>query len=254
MVLCLALWSVARAQEPDSPLTLDETRTISLDGAQPSHLTFEAAGTEVVTITAHTLEPDTGEREARNVVLAVLDPHNEQIAYNDNHFGGDEALLPTDAMIEKLELHEAGIYTIRVDTYGGIFPGQVEVRLAAADMFETQFHEDDGLLVIGGVLPQNRRYRYTFEAAAGEALTATLRDTSGTLDPVLWLVAADGETVAFNDDHGTGDSTLDVFDARLRDVALMASGHYTLIVTDFTGQAGAFELVIARGETSVMDN
>ena len=247
MLILLLMWVVAGQENGKEPIVIDETRVVELDGESAAMLTFEAAGVEVVTIIARTLEPEGDEPQARNVVADVLGPGGERVAYNDNHFSYDDDLLTTDAVIEKLELREAGTYTIRVNTYGGIFAGKVEMTVTAADLFEAEFAEDEGRLIIAAMLPENRRYAYTFEAAAGETLTATVRDTSGTIDPVLRLVDEAGVTVAINDDHGGDDVTMDVFDARLRDVAIAASGRYTLIVTDFLGRSGAFELVIERG-------
>lgn len=236
--------NITQTDDPADPLTLDESRVVMLDGNGPALLEFAAVSGDVVTIIARTLEPDNGEREARNVVVDVLDESGVRLAYNDNHFLDNDDLLPTDAAIEKLILPESGTYTIRVNTYGGIFLGEVEVTLLEADLYEAAITESDGLLTITALLPAHQRYTYMFEVAVGDVLQITARDTSGTLDPVLRLVDDSGALIAFNDDHGTASTELDVFDAMLRDVMIEAGGRYTVIVGDFLGRAGAFELEI----------
>ena len=251
-VIVLGIVSVITSSvmgQPDDPadaLTADESRVVMLDGTRPTLLEFEAESGDVVTIIARTLEPDTGEREARNVVVDVLDADGHRLAYNDNHFGYDDDLLPTDAVIEKLILPQSGTYTIRVNTYGGIFPGEVEMRLLEADLFEATIKESDDVLTLTASLPTNQSYSYTFGARAGDVMQIRVRDTSGTLDPVLRLLDSDGNQIAFNDDHGTASTTLDVFDAMLSGVTVSADGRYTLIISDFLGRSGAFELVIEK--------
>ena len=74
-------------------------------------------------------------------------------------------------------------------------------------------------------------------------LTASARDTSGTLDPVLRLFDADMNLLALNDDHGSGDLTLNVLDAKLAEIGA-GVGQYQLQVSDFSGAAGTVELTI----------
>jgi len=229
------------------PMQADETRIIMLDGEQPTRLTYEATAGDVITVSARSLEIDPDPPAISDMIIAVAAADGTQLAYNDDHATDRDDLAPTDALIERLVLPEAGTYTIRVDTYGGIFPGEVEVTLTAADLFEAEFTEDDdGTLTINARLPRGLRYRYTFEAAADTVITASAKDISLTLDPRLTLLDAEGNVIATNDDHGTDDLTLDLLDAKLSDITLPADGRYTLVVTDFLGRAGTFALRVAR--------
>ena len=232
----------------DAFMQADETRVVTLDGENPTLLIYEAiAPGDVITVSGRSLEADAEPPAVRDVILAVLDADGEQLAYNDNHNSDRDDLAPADALIERLLLPEAGTYTIRVDTYGGIFAGEVEVTLTAADLYDATFDEDaDGNLTITATLPRDSRYTYTFEAAAGDILTVTVQDTGLTLDPRLMLIDADGTVVASNDDHTSGDLTLDLLDAQITDFSVEVTGRYTVIITDFLGRAGAFDLTLAR--------
>jgi hypothetical protein len=254
-ILVLAGFSIYAQNTPDDePLEIGESRVVVLSGNEPAQLNYTASSGEVITITVRSLsggeefEEGTIERTAaRDTAVDVLGPDGRRIAYNHNHGSEREDLAPNDSVISHLRLNQAGTYTIRVNTYGGIFNSEVEVILEAADLFEATFSEnEDGSLVITGTLPPFERYTYTFEAFSGEILTITARDTSHSLDPVLALVDPAGVVIAFNDDHGSPDTRLNVLDARLSSVVIPEGGLYTIILTDFLGSAGTFEIMIAR--------
>lgn len=246
--MLLFILAVLPANAQDDPLEADETRTIQLNGENPTVLTYDADADDVVTIIARTLEPETDNPAERDLILEVLTPDGRRLAYNDDHFTLRDDLLPTDAALHKLELPDAGMYQIRVDTYGGIFPGEVEVTLIADDLFAPTFTESDAGLIVEASLPYHRAYRYTFEVDAGEIITLTARDTSGTLDLLLGLADANDDVLAFNDDHASINATLNALDPRITDFAIPVSGRYTVIVRDFIGTAGTFSLHIQRSQ------
>ncbi len=234
------------AQEP---IIVGESQVFRLSGQGATDFVYESDGGEVLTVTVRGLSVPEGEETdiIRDVVVTVLNPDGKQIAYNHRHQTDNADLLPTDAAIPKLKLDRPGVYLIRVDTYGGIFQSEAELTLTVADMFDTRIIEDTaGQTVITGVLPRDAAYQYTFEAAAGEVVTITARDLSRTLDTRLLLLDADGATLTENDDHGTDDPALDVLDSRIAAFRLPADGVYTLVLLDFIGRAGRFEVVITR--------
>lgn len=225
-----------------APIETGETRTITLNGETPTLITFEASAGDVVTLTLTSEDDD----PLADPVLAVRNPQNRQIAYNDNHFTLNPDLRSTDAVIEALWLKMDGEYTIFVDTYGGIYAGDVVLTLESDDVFDIRIDSTDDATIITGMIPAGTPYHYTFSAAADDTITVTLRDTSGTLDPILTLMDADGEIIAQNDDHAGDDLTLNAFDSQLRNTILPNAGEYTLIVRDFLGMSGAFEMTIVR--------
>lgn len=229
--LCILLLSAWRIED-----------TISLDGENASFITFEASAGDVVTLTLTSDDDD----PLANPVLAVLNPQNRLIAYNDNHFTNDPNLRATDSVIENLQLKQDGTYTVYVNTYGGIYAGDVRLTIETVDLFQITLDDADGMTTITGNLPASTPYHYTFDAVADDVLTITLRDVSGTLDPILAVMDADGNMLFQNDDHAGSDLTLNVFDAQLRDIVIPADGEYIIIARDFMGMSGEFALSIQR--------
>ncbi len=232
--------------EADSPLQAGESRVVSLPGDEnPARLTFEGQAGDAVTITVRSVVPASERDPLDDAVVAVRAPDGRWLAYNDDHRNDDPDLLPTDARIRDLTLPYSGTYTIQASTYGGIYPGQVEVTLETGDPFAARIDGQPGeSLAIRGRLPQSRAFAYTVEAQAGDRLTITGRAARQPLDPVLTLTNPDGETLALNDDHGTQDLTLAPFDARIKGFTIPAGGAYTVTLFDVLGRAGRFVLEI----------
>jgi len=80
-----------------------------------------------------------------------------------------------------------------------------------------------------------------------------VRDATDTLDPRLLLVDSQLNLLAENDDHASDDPALDRFDSKIEDFVAPSAGTYNLLVSDFAGAEGAFQLVIIRGGGRVSD-
>jgi hypothetical protein len=240
----IVLPGVTLAQTSVEPLPIapGEPQIVALNGnGSPAWLIYEAAGGETITLTARSLEPE----GAIDTVLELRRPDGRRRAYNDDHRTARDDLAASDSVLEAVDLRVAGMYSIRVDSYGSIGVGQVEVTLTVIDPFRAVIDEANGQMTVRADLPAGQPYRFTFEAAAGDALTITARDTSRTLDPRLTLLDAASTVIAANDDHASADWTLDALDARIAGVIIPADGAYTVVVADFLGRAGSFELIIA---------
>lgn len=207
--------------EPDSPLT------IRLNGE--TILAYESAGGEVITVTARAIdEIDT--------VLEILTPDMARLAYNDDHDTTSENLALTDSALEQITLEEAGIYTIRVNSFNGVSEGEVEVTLS-------QVARTAGDTVMITLTPSSR-YFHTFSAQAGDIVTITARDSRSLLDPVLILRRDSGEEISRNDDHQSDDLSLNIFDSRIQTLTIDVDGEYTIELREFMGRAGSIELSI----------
>jgi hypothetical protein len=229
LLLFLLLLSAALPIVPDVPVTVELSAY-----AGPVDLIYTSAGAERIAVTARSLADDT----PIDVTLALLDGAR-LLAFDDDGGATLPGLLPADARIARLDLPGAGVYTLRVHSFSGAQSGPVEVTLAAvSDVPACVTGEQTVTLARGDV------FRCALDLPAGARVAATARDTSGALDPLLALHGPDGARLAFNDDHGTGDTALDVLDARLMDVPVPAAGTYTLVVTDFAGAAGALALTV----------
>ncbi|MFE4107225.1 tetratricopeptide repeat protein [Almyronema epifaneia] len=76
---------------------------------------------------------------------------------------------------------------------------------------------------------------YTFAGEAGQAVT--IRLSSSDFDPVLSLLAPNGEEIAVNDDYGgTLNSTIVI--------TLPSSGTYRVVARSYSGQGGSYSLTV----------
>jgi hypothetical protein len=214
--------------------------TVTLSGEGAAEIPYEVDEPTVVTIIVRNLESE----NPIDTTLQVLDPAGKPLAFNDDHHTTREDLSPTDSVLENLPLTAVGTYTLRLNSFNGVSKGEVELRIEAGDIYEARIEENGDTTIISAKLPAYGRYAYTFSSEAGDTLTMTARDTSGTLDPVLRLRDSAGEVVAFNDDHTTFDLSLDTLDAQIVEFIVAETGDYTLEVTDFAGRAGTFELTL----------
>jgi hypothetical protein len=137
--------------------------------------------------------------------------------------------------LENLLLDMPGDYVIRVQAFNGAQTGAVDVLLTTRPRL---LPCEPGEYTLAAQTVTTCQ----LELEAGDRLTLTVRDTSGTLDPVLRLYDADRHLVALNDDHATFSTTLNVFDAALFDYQVTVTGRYDVQISDFSGAAGAFEL------------
>ncbi|MBC7872112.1 MAG: hypothetical protein H7Y09_14795 [Chitinophagaceae bacterium] len=240
-LLMLSLGSI-HAQEI---LIGGEARVIAMQANQPILLAYQGTAGETIAVTVRSLE-------AIGTIDTVLEIRfsDRRLAYNDNQQTERNDLAASDSAIVDLTLSESGEYLIRLDSYGSIGVGQVEVLLELVDPFKVDTQEQDDVLTLTVFLPRLQRYEYSLTAQQGEVLTITAHDLSHTLDPILQVNDSSGEVVAFNDDHADNDPTLDVFDARIVDFVIPTDGIYHVIVHDFLGNMGRFRLTISQGTVS----
>ncbi|MBK8031378.1 MAG: DVUA0089 family protein [Chloroflexi bacterium] len=97
-------------------------------------------------------------------------------------------------------------------------------------------------------------FSYEIGATAGETITITVVGING-FDPRVTLNDSKGRTLAENDDHGTGDSTIGRFDSRIADFTFAAGGSFTIVISGYDNTGGDFTLEIVRGgEQPVIDD
>ena len=86
---------------------------------------------------------------------------------------------------------------------------------------------------------------WDFDVNAGETVTIRMEELSGGLDPLLILIDANDNVLAYDDDGGGG------FDAELRNISFPQSGTYTVAATRYQQAqgytTGEYELTIHYG-------
>jgi hypothetical protein len=98
-----------------------------------------------------------------------------------------------------------------------------------------------------GIITQENKFDvYAFDGAAGDVVTIAMNTTSGTLDPLLYVVDAFGNLIAENDDAVAGEN----INSLIANLALPATGRYIIIATHFGGRyggtTGTYSLVLTR--------
>ena len=255
IALCLSLSGLALAQDmpTQGALLPDEARIVRITPEEPALLTYEGRAGEFIDLTARSLPAEDAAEDAPpfDSVISVLGPNLRKIAYNDDShiLEADGSIsIQRDAQIRQLRLPRDGSYTIRVDSFNGVSSGQVEILLSESTRFDETIADSDGQTRIDLTLPERAVYAYSFDLAASESLTISAIDPGTGIDPVLLLRNADGEIMAFNDDHGSMVLDLNVLDARLSFTA-EETGRYTLEAWDFLGSPGSLRILIQRSVT-----
>jgi hypothetical protein len=77
-------------------------------------------------------------------------------------------------------------------------------------------------------------------------INVALNNTSGTLDPLLFLIGPSGVSIATNDDAVAGENT----NSLIANLTLPADGQYIIIATHFGGlyggTTGAYQLTLTQ--------
>lgn len=103
---------------------------------------------------------------------------------------------------------------------------------------------------VNGALDNTAYFQdWTFDGAAGDVVTITLVNTSGDLDPFLYLLDADGATLTTNDD--ADDASVGAFNSQIVSFTLPADGSYIIRATrfgdEFGGTTGSYALTLDSG-------
>lgn len=224
---------------PDTPQVV----TVSADGMVTR--LYRAPQAQWVSIRTEALSDDPD--NPLDTILIVRDDQHQTLAYVDDTPLIDEdgeVVWMSDAWLTALYLPDAGDYYVLVDTFHGVFVGEVRLTLTVIDPFDVRVHEDDGDTTTFDItLPPALTYQQNLTLEAGQTLTVSARDTSSRLDPMVWLTTPSGDIIATNDDHDSDDILLNRLDAHLTFSAEEAT-EFVVHVRDFMGRAGTMSINI----------
>lgn len=241
-------------------LVPDEPVMVTLQAEAPIILTYNAQAGDIINISARAVIPDDMDGDDApqipDTVLTVYDAQYIELAYNDDthHINDDGSVtIQRDAQINNLRLPTDGVVSIHVDSFNGVSTGDVVVLLTQADPYQlAEDMRDDGVIV-SGFIPagDSVTYHHTIPDSADTVmLQITVRDMSGTFDPLLAVYDGNGQQLAMNDDHASHDLMLNVLDARIDNLPVEAGQTLTVHIGSFTGADGAFELTILYGPSA----
>ncbi len=153
-------------------------------------------------------------------------------------------ILPGQTFLTSFVIAPNGSVTIR---NGGI--DQQSLPAPSADLIAAAEAVTPGNPIDGAITNEQVVQSYSFTAAAGDVITASLEATSGSLDPYLFLLNESGQVVTQNDD--ADDTTLN---SQIVNQVLDLGGTYTLVATRY-GQAiggteGEFVLTLSGATTT----
>lgn len=140
-------------------------------------------------------------------------------------------------------------FTLQAD--GSVIPSEGGI-ITGIDSLNYQAELEDALPIApgeprnGSITFDNKFDVYVFTAEAGTTVSISLNQTSGTLDPTLYLIGPIGNLVAENDDAVAGENT----NSLIRDLTLPETGQYIIIATHFGalygGTTGTYTLTLSQ--------
>jgi hypothetical protein len=181
--------------------------------------------------------------------VAITNANVQELAFNDDATDETQNSLINDYLIPA-----DGIYFVIATRYqreSGATAGRYRLRIdgtgnAFADVPPDIRRMSYGTSVTGGIDDITPSIRYAFWGVEGDAITASMSQSDGDLDPFINILAADGETILVSDDDSAGRPN-----ARIQRFTIPETGVYYLEATRYAGQdnpntEGGFVLVLAQ--------
>lgn len=217
---------------------------VSLDTANPTRsVSVDLAEGDIVVANTYAVSP------GLDTTLELRGPSGGIIAQNDDSRAG--GTLNSQII---LQISESGRYEVVVGSYSGAEVGDVLVSVATDPHAEIPYDftaiEGTDIARYDGVIDDGQPSRdYVVSLQAGQTVLALAEALNGDLDPVLRVLAPNGDPVALNDDRGDG--SLDSAIA----LTIEESGDYTVSMERYRGgnSAGEFSLVISLVDAAIVD-
>ena len=169
--------------------------------------------------------------ERFDALLNLYGPDGRQLAALDEGFSGDSEV------ISGFELPADGEYTILVQSFAGN-SGPYTLSLDEGGESTANFY-DAGDLVYGDLRQENLRsheaHAWFFSGRSGDMVMIEVKPLNPTLDLELWLLDEAIDRVASQDNFLQNEN-------ELIDVTLPRDGQYLILVRDFNGAPGNYEI------------
>ena len=178
-----------------------------------------------------------------DAILDIYGPDGSRLAALDEGFSGDAEL------IAGLELPLTGEYSILVRSFAGE-GGSYSLSLDEGSDSTTNFY-DAGDLIFGQTaqetLRANEAHAWFFEGRAGDEVFITANPLTSNLDMDIWLLDENVNRLAEQDAFLIGESEMINF-------VLPNDGQYLILVRDFFGEAGRYEITLRANQAALPDN
>lgn len=189
--------------------------------------TFSGSAGDLISIV---LQPD-----ARfDAILNLYGPDGRQLVVLDEGFSGDAEIL------SGLQLPADGEYTIMVLSFAGN-AGSYTLSLDEGGESTANFY-DAGDLTYGEVHRENLRafeaHAWFFNGKTGDMVMIEVKPLNPTLDLEIWLLDTNINRLAARDNFLQGEN-------ELLDLSLPQDGQYLILVRDYNGAPGDYEIRLA---------
>jgi hypothetical protein len=190
--------------------------------------TFEGAAGSLVSIV---LSPRDDQMDA---ILNLFDPNGSRLVALDEGFSGDPEV------ISGFELPVTGPYAIRVSSFADN-GGRYSLSLDEGGEATKNFH-DAGDLLYGDqkseTLNNSEAHAWFFQGRPGDEVRIAVRPLNDILDLEVWLFDPDVDRLTARDEFAAGDTETIEF-------ILPQEGQYLILVREFFGEAGQYEIELA---------
>ncbi len=177
-----------------------------------------------------------------DAILDIYGPDGTRLAALDEGFSGDAEVAAG------LELPLTGEYAILVRSFAGE-GGSYSLSLDEGGDSTSNFY-DAGDLVFGQTaqetLRENEAHAWFFTGKAGDELFITATPLTNNLDLDIWLLDENINRLAEQDALLTGEPEMIEF-------VLPADGQYLILVRDFFGESGRYELSLRANQAAAPD-
>ncbi len=172
--------------------------------------------------------------ERFDALLNLYGPDGRQLVALDEGFSGDAEV------ISGFELPADGEYTILVQSFAGN-NGSYTLSLDEGGESTANFY-DAGDLAYGDIRQENLRsqeaHAWFFSGKTGDMVMIEVKPLNPTLDLEIWLLDANINRIAAQDTFLQGEN-------ELIDITLPQDGQYLILVRDFNGAPGNYEIRLA---------
>jgi hypothetical protein len=198
---------------------------------------FQATAGQRVSIV---IEPEATNFDA---VLDLYGPDGQRLVALDEGFSGDPEVLSA------FQLAATGEYAVLVRSFSPQ-GGPYTVSLDEGDQPIANFY-DAGDLAYGDVRPESLQpqeaHAWFFQGQAGDHILVRVTPRAAGLDPDVWLLDATLARVAAVDAFAAGEP-------ETIELTLAADGQYLVLVRDFAGQPGEYEIALGAAPVATPEN
>jgi hypothetical protein len=178
-----------------------------------------------------------------DAILELYGPDGRQLVALDEGFSGDPEV------ISSFELPSAGEYAILVRSFSPQ-GGPYTVSLDEGGRQIANFY-DAGDLTYGVVLQESLQrqeaHAWFLQGKAGDHILVRVTPISGNLDPDVWLLDGNVERIAAVDAFAAGEP-------ETIELTLNADGQYIVLVRDFNGEPGDYEVALGAAPAATPEN